>query len=437
MPDGLRIACLGVRKTYRTPGGNVEALHAADALFEPGQVNVVMGPSGCGKSTLLRVVAGLDGADTGVVTTGGVDVTALEGRRLREYRRSTVTYVAQRAAANLVSHLRLRDHLERGDGVELFGTLGLADRLGARASELSGGEQARAALAAAVSRDTPVLLLDEPTAELDREAAAHVLDVLSRTAAGGATVVVATHDADLAAIAQTRLDLAGRRAHAHRPSDSVASVGEGAGIRVRGLVKRYGPTHAVDDVSFELPPGHVGIVLGRSGSGKSTLLMAVGGWLEPDAGTVSLGRRPSWRSVGYLPQRFGLLPELSIASNVRLPVRLGGGGDDVADLLDRLDLAAVARRLPAETSIGQQQRAALARALVQRPAVLLADEPTSHQDAESAELAWQAILDARAHGTACLVATHDVAAAARGDSVWQLVDGRLGTYSSGNCASSR
>jgi putative ABC transport system ATP-binding protein len=82
-------------------------------------------------------------------------------------------------------------------------------------------------------------------------------------------------------------------------------------------------------------------------------------------------------------------------------------------------------RLPSETSIGQQQRAALARALGLRPAVLLADEPTSHQDGRSAARVWQAIEAARDSGTACLIATHDGAAAAHADRVWELVDGRL------------
>jgi putative ABC transport system ATP-binding protein len=152
--------------------------------------------------------------------------------------------------------------------------------------------------------------------------------------------------------------------------------------------------------------------------------MIMAGFLAADAGSASLPGT-GWAETSYLPQRFGLLPELSIAENVALPRRLGDRTLDVSELLERLGLAELADRLPSETSIGQQQRAALARALAIRPAALLADEPTSHQDARSAQRVWSALSDAAADGTACLVATHDAAAAAHADRVWHITDGRV------------
>jgi putative ABC transport system ATP-binding protein len=134
-----------------------------------------------------------------------------------------------------------------------------------------------------------------------------------------------------------------------------------------------------------------------------------------------------WHETAHLAQRFGLLPELSVAENVGLPLRLRGASDDtrVSEVLEQLLLAELAGRLPGETSIGQQQRTALARAVVDRPAALLADEPTSHQDARSAALVWQALDAACAEGTACLVATHDEAASTHADRVWRIEDGRV------------
>jgi ABC-type lipoprotein export system ATPase subunit len=432
------IVCRDVVKRYVSAAGSVEALHAIDGSFPAAGLTALVGPSGSGKSTLLRLLAGLDGADSGTIETGDIDVTALHGRALRAYRRDTVTYAAQRAADNLVPHLTVREHLGSRTDVTLLAELGLEARLDARAAQLSGGEQARAALGIALLRDTPVLLADEPTAELDRAAAAHVLDALLRVAAAGRTVVVATHDADLVARADVTLAL-GSPGDRQRPYDhAVAAAQPGAPhLEVRGLTKSYRGTHAVSDVSFELGTGEVGVLLGRSGSGKSTLLMMLGGWLPPDGGTIVVAGRvqdgaPPWRATSYLAQRFGLLPELSIGENVALPLRLsaqpGGGpdGDGVATLLQRLGLAELADRPPAETSVGQQQRAALARALVQSPTLLLADEPTSHQDAAFAERVWDVLGAARAAGTACLVATHDPAVAARADRVWQIADGRLG-----------
>jgi putative ABC transport system ATP-binding protein len=183
----------------------------------------------------------------------------------------------------------------------------------------------------------------------------------------------------------------------------------------------------VHDVSLALDPGELGVVLGRSGSGKSTLLMMLGAWVLPDSGVVrSAGSH--WSEVAYVPQRFGLIPELTLRENVELPLRLDGGShdSDVAALLRDLELAEHADRYPHETSTGQQQRAAVARAVAVSPRVLLADEPTSHQDDANAARVWAVLRDAAlTRDVACLCATHDAAAAAYCDRVWRIAEGRL------------
>ena len=416
------IVCRGVTRAYRSAAGSVEALHAVDLAFAPGTIGALVGPSGCGKSTLLRVLAGIDPVDAGSVEVAGADVTALRGAALRRYRREQVAYLAQRAAANLVPHLTVAEQLGE-DGTEIAHRLGLGERLAQHASELSGGEQARAALAVGLSRGTPVVLVDEPTAELDHDAAALVVAALTDAARSGRTIVVATHDAELVSLASSRVELA-----QHGETPRSAAVTRSAGpprVRIDGLTKRYDGRAVVDGVSLELRAAELGVVLGRSGSGKSTLLMTAGGWLEPDAGSVTTPG-PSWHETSYLAQRFGLLPELTVAENVALPLRLAGTSEqEVPQLLASLGLGGLDDRLPAETSIGQQQRTAVARALAGRPAAVLADEPTSHQDAASAELVWAALAEASARGSACLVATHDEAAAARAARVWRIEDGRI------------
>lgn len=422
MPEGIRFS--GVRRTYRSAAGSVEALHAVDGAFPAGAIGALVGPSGSGKSTLLRILGGIDAADAGEVTVAGIDVRPLRGAALRRFRRESVAFVAQRAAANLVPHLSLREQLGPG-GQARAKRVGLAHRLDATAGALSGGEQARAALAVGLSRETPVILLDEPTAELDHHAASLVVTELQAAAAAGRTVVVATHDPELVELADETLELTMPPvAVAHRPR--TRGAGESPVIVVDRLTKRYAETAVVDDASLEVRAGELAVLLGRSGSGKSTLLMAAGDWLRADAGTVRTpGRR--WHETAHLAQRFGLLPELSVAENVGLPLRLRGTATDerVAGVLGQLGLAELQDRLPGETSIGQQQRTALARALVDRPAALLADEPTSHQDAGSAALVWEALDAACAEGTACLVATHDEAAAHQADRVWRIEDGRI------------
>ena len=424
MSPETAVSLHGVTRTYRSPGGSVEALHPVDATFRAGTVVALVGPSGSGKSTLLRILGGMDAADTGSVVVAGVDVRALRGARLRRYRRETVAFLAQRAVSNLVPHLSVREHLGR-DGVALAERLGLQARLDATAGSLSGGEQARAAFAAGLARGTPVVLLDEPTAELDRAAAELVLRELCKARDAGRTLVVATHDRDLVELADTRVDLASplRGTVAHARTRSAAAE---PALAARGLTRRYAGTAVVDGATLDVRRGELAVLLGRSGSGKSTLLMLMGDWLRADEGTVVVpGHR--WHETAYLAQRFGLLPELTVAENVGLPLRLAGAAADgrVGAMLERLGLGGLADRLPGETSVGQQQRTALARCLVAAPLALLADEPTSHQDAGSATLVWRALDEACAAGTACLVATHDEAATRRADRVWRIADGRI------------
>ncbi len=177
------------------------------------------------------------------------------------------------------------------------------------------------------------------------------------------------------------------------------------------------------------------MLVGRSGSGKSTLLTLLAGWQSPDTGEVQYfgsAADPAalpWSELSFLPQRFGLLPELSVRENVEYPLRLLGtlerDGPSVERLLEALGLTELADRPPTETSIGQQQRAALARALVLSPAVLLADEPTSHQDAGWRDAVWRLLLDAAAAGTCCLVATHEEEAAQYATRVWRVAEGSV------------
>lgn len=425
MPEPVAVTCRRVTRAYHSEGVIVEAPLPVDAVFQAGAVNAIVGASGCGKSTLLRLIGGVDRRGSGSIVVGDTDVMSLRGRLLRDYRRTVVTSVAQRPSANLIPHLSLRRHFGRPADADLLEVVGLSGRLDARPHELSGGEQARAALAIALGRRTPLLLLDEPTAELDSAAAGRVIEALDEASRRGTTIVVATHDRELIDAAGTTLDLqapAGQSAATPRQRRSRSSR---SALRVHQLTKRYGAIRAVDEVSFQLGAGELGVILGRSGSGKSTLLMLLGGWLVPDHGTTGVESN-AWDNVGYLPQRFGLLPELTVAENVALPARIVDGQDGNAEsLLHRLDLHSLTGRLPDETSIGQQQRTALARALARRPSIVLADEPTAHQDGHSAERVWDALLVACDGGTACLVVTHDAAAAAYADRLWEISDGRL------------
>ncbi|MFL5967060.1 MAG: ABC transporter ATP-binding protein [Gaiellaceae bacterium] len=216
-------------------------------------------------------------------------------------------------------------------------------------------------------------------------------------------------------------------------------------VRVRGLAKTYGEAHAavrvLDGADLDVGRGEFVAVIGRSGSGKSTLLHLLGGLDRPDAGEIELdGTRIDRldqrgltelrrRHVGFVFQAFHLLPELSGVENVLLPARLARDGVEAApraaDLIEQLGLAAVARRLPSELSGGEQQRLAVARALVNDPVLLLADEPTGNLDDESGAAVLELLRRAADAGRAVVLVTHDRAATALADRVFRLDAGRL------------
>ncbi len=214
-------------------------------------------------------------------------------------------------------------------------------------------------------------------------------------------------------------------------------------LRLRGLTKTVGSGRAarrvLDDVDFELGAGELCAVVGPSGSGKSTLLHLAGGLDEPDAGDVSIaGQRLGGRSepalarlraqhVGFVFQAFHLVPELSGEENVRLAARFGvpGAARRVAALIDAMDLRGVAGTRPAQLSGGEQQRFAVARALVNDPELVLADEPTGNLDAAAGAVVLDLLRAATDAGRGVLVVTHDPAVTARADRVLALRDGRL------------
>jgi ABC-type lipoprotein export system ATPase subunit len=216
-------------------------------------------------------------------------------------------------------------------------------------------------------------------------------------------------------------------------------------VVAEGVVKTYGEGRAarrvLDGVDLTVSAGEVVAILGRSGSGKSTLLHLVGGLDRPDAGTITVAGEPVTgasekalsalrrRRIGFVFQFFHLLPELSGEGNVLLAGRVRGARADAGErgrqLVDRLGLREVADSLPSRLSGGEQQRFAIARALVNDPVLLLADEPTGNLDVEAGAEVLGLLRAGAEDGRAVVMVTHEAAAAAIADRVLTLRDGRL------------
>jgi putative ABC transport system ATP-binding protein len=213
-------------------------------------------------------------------------------------------------------------------------------------------------------------------------------------------------------------------------------------ITARELHLSYGKTVALAGASVDVREGEILVLTGKSGSGKSSLLYCLAGVLKPDRGQleyegasvidmsddeVSALRRSEF---GFVFQFGELVPELTIQENVGLPLRLNGTrrgtGARVDELLHVLGIEELKRKRPAEVSGGQAQRAAIARALIHRPRVVFADEPTGALDTENSQVVLRQFLDlARTHKVAIVLVTHEPAVAELADRHLELRDGRV------------
>ncbi|GIH12874.1 ABC transporter ATP-binding protein [Rugosimonospora africana] len=225
-------------------------------------------------------------------------------------------------------------------------------------------------------------------------------------------------------------------------------------IEVRNLTRRFRrgseTVTALDDVSLDIIPGELTVAAGPSGSGKTTLLSIIAGYERADAGTATTANgeptgQLGWVDLGFVPQSLTLLDELTIAENVDLPDRLnpgtrGGSGQSgsaglapdgdpdrppVVQLMEQLEIGHLADRLPSQVSGGEQQRAAIGRALRLAPAILIGDEPTGHQDRGRVDLVLNILRQHAYAGHVVLISSHDEAVISIADRVITLADGRL------------
>jgi ABC-type lipoprotein export system ATPase subunit len=499
----IAIELRDVFRVHSTPEGDAAALQGLSLQVAEGEVLTVLGPSGSGKSTLLRLLAGLDRPSAGVVRVYGEDVGKLPSRRLARYRSTLLGYADQHYGRALAPELTARDLVALQLGLrgtsrvdrfmradELLERVGLAAKRDRHPTQLSGGEQQRVALCAALAHRPKVFLADEPTGELDAATADQVYAMLNELVREHrCTTVIVSHDPESARIADRIVRIRDGRVSEEWGRDSEATdtivVGRGGWLRLpeelllragigtkatarfedgdivvtgagepasnsllqaasgparalepvrnsllqapvavaRGVTRRYGSTIALRPVDVELHAGQLHAITGPSGSGKTTLLHLLAGLELPDAGTIDIdgveltsldrtGRAALRRErIAYVGQQAGLVPHLSALENVELALALRDlDADRFAALaaLEAVGLAERATQRVARLSQGERARVAIARAIVSKPTILLADEPTSRLDGANAiSVAILLARLARETGAAVVCATHD------------------------------
>ena len=344
----------------------------------------VTGPSGSGKSTLLNCLTGLDDPDAGVVTVSGARMSRRPESERAAMRARSFGILMQ--SGNLFQHLTVRENVafqlrlaRRADSARaarLIDEVGLSHRADALPAELSGGETARAGLAVALAADPPVLIADEPTAEVDARTEERLLSLFDSRRGRGRATLIATHSPALASPRRPgdppcrwRTDRWLIPSSGWKPSRNAMPTGRRSCRRCHCRVDA----------------GQRVALVGPSGSGKSTLLHLMAGLIAPTTGRITwpaLGPAETLRPtrVQEVFQSPSLFPALDIAANVALPLLLAGRAGEAksraGEMLTRFGLAELAGKLPEELSGGQAQRVALARALAMGPELILADEPT-------------------------------------------------------------
>jgi len=217
MSEKFAVEAKSLIRVYKTGELEVQALRGLSVTVAVGEMVALIGPSGSGKSTFLNIIGGLDRATAGYIGVMGQDLTALNASQLVEFRRKTVGHVFQNmnliptltAAENVelpMAALGMKKEARKKRMEELIGVVGLLERKDHKPGELSGGEQQRIALAAALANDPPLILADEPTGELDTENAMIVVNYLAKVNKEmGKTIIMVTHDPRVARAASRLL----------------------------------------------------------------------------------------------------------------------------------------------------------------------------------------------------------------------------------------
>lgn len=465
--------------TYRYPASEQPALRDVSLEVEPSSYTLLAGPSAGGKSTLLRVFNGLVPQFHGGVLSGRAVVAGFDPARIPTRRMATVAgMVFQEPEAQAIAEtveeeiaFGMEQHAvspeEMARRIErVLAQLGIGHLRYRRLATLSGGERQRVAIAAVLALEPALLLLDEPTSQLDPDGAAAVLDALDQVhARGEVTILLAEHRLErllprVHSVLEVECGMV-RQMSPHEAAGALRSVppvcglGRALGFEPRPLTVReaaamlvgrsldvrqrrepdvgdellamngvtvtYGEHVALRDASFTVREGEIVALVGPNGSGKTTLFRALGGLSKPVAGEVRFAGKPAPVAIGERTAFAGLVPQdpaialyqESVAAEIAESLRYRRGARVAPQaVLEDWNIGALAARNPRDISVGQQQRVAVAAMLAHQPKVWLLDEPTRGADGEAKAWLAERLRQHAANGGAAIVATHDLESAA-------------------------
>jgi energy-coupling factor transport system ATP-binding protein len=413
--------------TYSYPGGARPALSDVCLRVEEG-LTVVAGPSGGGKSTLLRVFNGLvphfhGGRVGGTAEVMGLDVVATPTRKMARHvgfvfqdpELQTVYNVVDREVAFGLENSGVPRRQISGRVEEALHAAGVAALAGRAVRTLSGGERQRVALASALAMRPGLVVLDEPTSQLDPEGARMVITAATDLVDEGRSVIISEHRLEYLLGRARGLLLVDRGivttsnpsawtppAAPARPARSTAVGGEAWSLQ--RVSAGFDGRLVLDGVDLAGRSGEVVVLSGPNGGGKTTLLRVIAGSLAPLVGSV-------WRRSGriaYLPQNPSvLLHQPTVRAEVTFTLERSGELGLPGTILEELGLLAVADRYPRDLSCGERQRAALAAVLPGDPALVLLDEPTRGIDSNARGELVALVARLRDRGASVVLATHD------------------------------
>jgi energy-coupling factor transport system ATP-binding protein len=434
------------RLTYWYPGAANPALSDVCLALENG-LTAVAGPSGGGKSTLLRVFNGLvphfhGGRIAGSAEVMGWNVIETHTRKMARHvgfvfqdpELQTVYNVVDREVAFGLENIGLPSREMAGRVEEALHAAGVEHLAGRTVRTLSGGERQRLALASALAMRPRLVVLDEPTSQLDPDGAELVLAATMGMVEEGRSVIVSEHRLDNLLRAATGLVLVEggnvRSADpaAWRPSTASGrlprtSPAGGEAWSLERVSAGFNDHLVLDGIDLAGRSGEVVALSGPNGGGKTTLLRLIAGVLAPLAGRIH--RRPG--RVAYLPQNpTALLHRPTLRAEVSLTLEWSRELEQPETILDELGLQSVADHYPRDLSCGERQRAALAAVLPGAPRLVLLDEPTRGMDAGARTALVTLVARLRDRGAAVVLATHDADLRnALADRVIQVGDGKV------------